>query len=58
MTRADQENLDTLLDHIKRISYGHTTVKIGIHGGMIINWEEQDSRRGSKAPLRKQEEED
>ena len=58
MNRPDQENLDTLLAHIKQIGYGETVVEIGVTRGLISYWKEKETKRGNKAPFRKIEREE
>ena len=51
--RPDQKNINALLDHIKSLKFGETTVKIKAHDGWMISFEEIESKRGTKFPLEK-----
>lgn len=52
--RPDQENWDTLQASGEQLSYGWMVVKLTYVDGKMVSWEEQESRRGHKAPLRKE----
>ena len=53
--RPDQENIDTLLLHGKQVGFGSSIVKTIWVGGMLTGWEEIETKRGHKAPLKKKE---
>ena len=51
--RADQENLNTLLEQGKRIGYGMQKIEITWHDGLIAKWFQIEAHPGNQAPLRK-----
>ena len=51
--RPDQENLDRLLAHGKRQSYGTSWVEIVWHDGWIAKYKIPKTEEGSQAPLKK-----
>ena len=53
MNRPDRENVETLLKFIKGIGHGWADVKFIIVDGLVVSWQEIDSKRGHKSPLKK-----
>ena len=58
MPTPDQENWDTLKKFGKNIEYGRAKVELIFTKGFLVAWEELESKRGFKAPLRKKVEDD
>ncbi len=57
MTRPDQENIDTLLAHGKRVSYGTSWGELTWHKGLLVKWKVTKVEEGHQSPLKKVEEE-
>ena len=53
MERPDQENLNSFLEHIKSVSFGTTVIEFTVYRGLIAGWSEKETRRGHRAPLKK-----
>ncbi len=52
MRRRDQDTIDALLEYAKTIKHGKILAEFTIYDGWIAGWEEKETRRIFKLPLK------